>query len=174
MDNHERQLNAKLRALANDDRLLNVSAQTEQAVMARWEAEHRVRATPTHWLRSRTGQTVSWISGAAAAVVLVAGMTSMRRPEEPLTAPAAEMADVTSDRLTLTDEHSDVDVFFPLGPLSPRELNGSSLQLMRVQFRGAALSRLGVVVDGALASEVIEADVLFGEDGMARAIRFER
>jgi hypothetical protein len=36
----------------------------------------------------------------------------------------------------------------------------------------AALVRFGVPVRGDLAWEPVKADVVFGEDGMARAIRF--
>ncbi len=175
MDNDEQELSEGLRALADADRSLSASARTRLAVMARWDAEHRVRATRTNWLQSRTDRTMLWMSAGAAAMVIAVVIPSMRRPAEPPAAPpAAEMADMASDRRSLTDEYPEADVFWPLGPLSPREHMGSSLQLMRVQLRGATLSRLGMPVDVVWASEVVEADVLVGEDGVARAIRFGR
>ena len=170
MDNRERRLSEALRALADEDRSLNTLAQTEQAVMARWDAEHWARATPTNWFRSRLGRTVSWISAAAAAAVLAVAIASMWRPAPP----QAGIVDVVSDQLPAADGRVDANVFMPLAPIAPHELNGSSLQLMRVQLRGAMLSRLGVAVDDVRASDVFEADILVGEDGIARAIRFER
>ena len=155
-----RRLSEALRALADDDRSLNVSAETAQAVMARWDAEHRARAKPTNWLRSRSGRTVSWISAAAAAAALAVAVGSMRRPTEPATVPPVERARVASGRLPVADG-ADYDVFFPLGPITPRELDGSSLQRMRVQLRGAMLSRLGVAVDDVRASEVIRSGCPF-------------
>ena len=174
MDNRERRMNEALRALADGDRSLNASARIEQAVMTRWDAGHRAGAKPANWLRSRPGRAASWISAAAAAAVLAATISSMRRPAEPPAAPPAGIADVAGDHLPVTNAYPEADVFVQLGPITPRELNGSSLQLMRVQLRGRMLSRLGVTVGDVRASEMVEADVLFGEDGIARAIRFER
>ena len=88
--------------------------------------------------------------------------------------PPAETVRMAREPLPVTDGQPAIDVFVPLGPITPRELSRSSLQLMRVRLRGDKLSRLGVAVDDVWASEVVEADVLFGEDGIARAIRFER
>jgi hypothetical protein len=40
MDTQERRIREELRALAHQDRSLGASVATEQAVMARWDAEH--------------------------------------------------------------------------------------------------------------------------------------
>jgi hypothetical protein len=58
--------------------------------------------------------------------------------------------------------------FVPLVPLSERELTGS-FQLVRVQMPRASLGALTSPFEHP--DEVVEADVLLGEDGMARAIR---
>ena len=174
MDNPERRLSEALRALADDDRSLNASADTERAVMARWNAEQRAREKPTDRIWSRPRWTVAWMSVAAAAAVLAVAVASMRRPTEPATVPPAETVRMAREPLPVTDGQPAIDVFVQLGPITPRELSRSSLQLMRVRLRGDKLSRLGVAVDDVWASEVVEADVLFGEDGIARAIRFER
>ena len=170
MNNRERQMNEALWALADDDRSLNASTTTEEAVMTRWDAAHAVSAKPTNWFRRHPGRTVSWISVAAAAAVLALAVGSTSQPTE---LPAG-IADSTDDALPVMNGRPETDVFIQLVPFAPHELNGSSLQLMRVQLRGDMISRLGVAVDAGRASEVVEADVLFGEDGIARAIRFER
>ena len=60
------------------------------------------------------------------------------------------------------------DEFVPLMPMSPQELAGP-FQLVRVQMPRASLGGLRLPLDHP--SELVEADVLLGEDGMARAIR---
>jgi hypothetical protein len=57
--------------------------------------------------------------------------------------------------------------FVPLMPFSSRDLSGP-FQIMRVQMPRGALGRLSPLESP---HELIEADVLLGEDGMARAIR---
>lgn len=60
--------------------------------------------------------------------------------------------------------------FFPLVPMSGEELSGS-FQIVRVQMPRASLGALATTPDMTNPAELIEADVLLGEDGMARAIR---
>ena len=60
------------------------------------------------------------------------------------------------------------DVFMPLMPMTEQELRGS-FQLVRVQMPRASLGALRSPLDHP--NELVEADVLLGEDGMARAIR---
>ena len=60
------------------------------------------------------------------------------------------------------------DEFVPLMPMTPQELTGP-FQIVRVQMPRASLGALRSPLDHP--SELVEADVLLGEDGMARAIR---
>jgi hypothetical protein len=60
------------------------------------------------------------------------------------------------------------DEFFPLMPITAQELAGS-FQLVRVQMPRASLGPLRSPLEQP--NELVEADVLLGEDGMARAIR---
>jgi hypothetical protein len=60
------------------------------------------------------------------------------------------------------------DEFLPLMPMTEQELTGS-FQLVRVQMPRASLGALRSPLE--LPNEIVEADVLLGEDGMARAIR---
>ena len=60
--------------------------------------------------------------------------------------------------------------FVPLMPMTADELSGS-FQIVRVQMPRAALGALAATVDVGRADDPVEADVLLGEDGMARAIR---
>jgi hypothetical protein len=63
--------------------------------------------------------------------------------------------------------HSQVE-FVPLLPMTEQELAGP-FQLVRVQLPNASLGALRSPL--VLPNEMIEADVLLGEDGRARAIR---
>jgi hypothetical protein len=58
--------------------------------------------------------------------------------------------------------------FVPLLPMTAQELTGS-FQIVRVQMPGASLGALRPPL--ARPNEIVEADVLLGEDGRARAIR---
>jgi len=56
----------------------------------------------------------------------------------------------------------------PLMPMTEQELSGP-FQIVRVQMPRASLGALRSPLDHP--NELVEADVLLGEDGMARAIR---
>jgi hypothetical protein len=64
-----------------------------------------------------------------------------------------------------------LDEFVPLMPMTERELSGP-FQLVRVQMPRASLGALQSPLE--LPNELVEADVLLGEDGMARAIRVSK
>jgi hypothetical protein len=78
------------------------------------------------------------------------------------TRPAAEPL-ITQSLLAQTP-----DEFLPLMPITEQELTGS-FQIVRVQMPRASLGALRSPLEHP--NELIEADVLLGEDGMARAIR---
>ena len=61
-----------------------------------------------------------------------------------------------------------LDEFVPLMPMTAQELAGP-FQLVRVQMPRSSLGALRLPLDHP--SELVEADVLLGEDGLARAIR---
>jgi hypothetical protein len=82
----------------------------------------------------------------------------------PVTAPAK-----TSRRRPAPVHRQSVD-FVPLLPMTPGELSGS-FQIVRVQMPRAALGALAGTTDMRRVKDPVMADVLLGEDGMARAIR---
>jgi len=72
-----------------------------------------------------------------------------------------------------SDEAEVVTRFYPLREGEDlTELE--SLQLVRVELPGSALSEVGLPVDPETASAPVIADVVLGQDGLARAIRFVR
>jgi hypothetical protein len=72
-----------------------------------------------------------------------------------------------------SDEAEVVTRFFPL-----REGEDftalDSMQLVRVELPGSALSEVGLPIDPETVNEPVKADVVLGQDGLARAIRFVR
>ena len=76
------------------------------------------------------------------------------------------IAPITQSPITQT-----LDEFVPLMPMTERELTGP-FQLVRVQMPRASLGALRSPLEHP--NELVEADVLLGEDGMARAIRVSK
>jgi hypothetical protein len=62
-----------------------------------------------------------------------------------------------------------VTQFYPLMDTPPPFERG---ELVRVSLPASALRRAGFEIEGAEPDDEIEADVLMGEEGLARAIRF--
>jgi hypothetical protein len=79
-----------------------------------------------------------------------------------------------SHRVATPDETAPTEVttrFYPLPYGSGLDLD-EGWGLVRVQVPRASLSSLGVPVSGGSADEMLTADVLVGQDGLARGIRF--
>jgi len=71
------------------------------------------------------------------------------------------------------DEVEVVTRFFPLR--EGEDLTTlDSLQVVRVELPGSALGEVGLPVDPETVNEPVKADVVLGQDGLARAIRFVR
>lgn len=83
---------------------------------------------------------------------------------------AGEVVSNAADSARPPDEPERVTDFIPLAgaPAPPLE----SGQLVRVQLPRSALASLGLPVNVERANEPVKADVLLGNDGLARAIRF--
>jgi hypothetical protein len=79
------------------------------------------------------------------------------REDSPMDAPVSERSPMTSSI-----------EFVPLMPITEHELTGS-FQIVRVQMPSASLGALRSPLTEP--NEIVEADVLLGEDGRARAIR---
>lgn len=74
------------------------------------------------------------------------------------------------------DGPDEVEVVTPFFPLREGEdlTTMDSLQVVRVELPGSALGEVGLPVDPETANEPVKADVVLGQDGLARAIRFVR
>jgi hypothetical protein len=128
-------------------------------------------------------------AGAAAALVLLVA-TLPRQPDPPAgpeqrpapaegepAAPAAAAGMVATPRASVPaapapveERSTEVVSFVPLVPIAEEELSGS-FSLVRVELPAAALIDLGVALERGRSAQPVQAEVLLGEDGLARAIR---
>lgn len=182
--NEEQLLTDRLREIAEADAGFAAAPDLEARVLANWESARVTTQT------SRSRRTRFALAIAAAMVLLIAGSMWFRRsttPSVPLrvdviaTQPVqhegvepASSSTVASpariDRRASTPARQHVVDFVPLFPSTPGELSGS-FQIVRVQVPRAALGALAGRMDVRGSQDPVEADVLLGEDGMARAIR---
>lgn len=152
----DRSLSAALCAVAADDERMGVSAEVHARLFAEVHAIARARQ------RRRT------LLGIAAAAALFFGILgplwySSREPEAPVLVPDLRAAAGAREVTT---------AFFPL---TYSEVPAADPQVIRMQVPRAALQTFGVVsFDAAGDSSTVLADVVVGNDGLARAVRFVR
>lgn len=116
-------------------------AELERQVLAEFDAAGRRRAHPAQW---------RWAAAAAVAAALLVAVALVLRPASP---PAAK------DRPFLEIPYT--------APLAPYERT----RIVRMQVPVAALIAAGFEIHSADTGGALEADVLFGQDGRAHAIR---
>ena len=156
-----RSVTEALRAVAGEDASLGASSVVE----ARLRSEVRSIA------RARRRR-VAIVTLAAAAVLAIAIAVPWKRSAD--NASAGQPASTPAPRNEVATEVA--TAFFPLTYCS---LPISNAQLVRVQVPRSALASFGLApidvpdsAPGGTASATVAADVLVGEDGVARAVRF--
>jgi hypothetical protein len=134
-----------LRTLARAD----ATAEAPPEIELRLRREFRSRKRRRRWTR------LAWCASAAAAVLVVVVATwHYRQPRAVL--PRAEVQEVVTD-------------FYPLvNPAPPFERG----RLLRVELPASAMRMVGLPVHAERLSDTVQADVLVGEEGLPRAIRF--
>ena len=138
-----------LRTLARAD----ATAEAPPEIELRLRREFRSRKRRRTWTRLAR---LAWSASAAAAVlVLVVATWHYRQPRAVL--PQAEaVQEVVTD-------------FYPLvNPAPPFERG----RLLRVELPASAMRMVGLPVHAERLSDTVQADVLVGEEGLPRAIRF--
>jgi len=174
-----------LAALAENDREREAPPEVEARLLGAFRA------------RRRFGQHWPAITAAAAALAIAAALwwnnrapqqavstvsTVSRVPDAARPAPAmATMANVTRVHRKIARKiaaanpppqtHEVVTDFFPLMNPEPAFERG---QMLRVQLPASAMLTVGLPVREEHLGDLVQADVLVGEEGMPRAIRFVR
>jgi hypothetical protein len=169
----------------NDERLVDALRELAEQDSAR-EAPAWVEARLVEALRRRRRQRAAWRAGVAAVVVIAAFLAVAGRrhprpkvsPAQPGTAVAVRMpqplAPVLPRRAVPAEVRAappeEVDTpFFPLLDAPPPFERG---ELVRVTLPASAMRVVGLPVREESLDDLVLADVLIGDEGMARAIRF--
>jgi hypothetical protein len=119
------------------------------------EASPRVEQKLIAAFRERQPRKIpAWVFAAAACAVLALALALAHKPLRPAKA---------------------LDVYLPSGfvalPYSQSGVPMESAVVIRVRIRPAELSSMGVAVPAAASTARLQADVLVGQDGVARAVR---
>jgi hypothetical protein len=162
-------LQAGLTAVAAELRHLEAPERVELGLLAAFRSQHHPAraADPGRWWIPA----LSWAT--AAGLVTVAALFLLH-PHRPSPAhrtapPSVEMASVTDSPDSYAVDED--DGFIPLPnarKLDPNE----DVNVVRVEVPRSAMLSVGLAVGPDRVSELVEADVVLGADGLARAIRF--
>lgn len=172
-----------LEAVAQESADLEAPAHFEPALVAAFREHRRGIERKQHRQRRARLRWLEWSALAAAAAVLLAiGAWNFSRPriDGTKTNPNAVVTSSVSSRAngasqqadpietaTLEDPNSD---FVPV-PYGESLSSDDSELVVRVSLTRDALGSLGYPVDEVHAGDVIQADLLVGEDGLPRAVR---
>ena len=165
-----------LRALSQHDASREASPQVEAQLRVRFQSRMRRSA----WRRAAV-----WATTAVAAAAMVAFfVTTNRKPPAPApvrevarqavavqpgAVPAAAVKTAKRMRKPVTRPQEVVTDFFPLMDPAPPFERG---QLLRVELPASAMQMVGLPVREDRLADSVQADVLVGEEGLPRAIRF--
>ena len=175
----EKELDERLQALKQAMEAMAAPDRVEAAVVAAFRRRD-VRPAVRTWPH--------WALAAAAGVIVVAGVALLLNREPARQAPAPALPPVAVDRREAPGPVASavpapppmrarprqvVRTFIPLVP----DLTwgpGESAQVMRVSMPRSALQSFGLPVDETRAFETVRADIIVGQDMVARAIRVVR
>lgn len=161
-----------LRALSEHDASREASAEVETRLRAQFQSRKRRGA----WRRAAV-----WATAAAAAGMVVFFVGENRRPSAPapevvrqvvaVQPEAAPAARETAKRVprSVARPQEVVTDFFPLMDPAPPFERG---QLLRVELPASAMQMVGLPVREDRLADPVQAEVLVGEEGLPRAIRF--
>jgi hypothetical protein len=151
--NDERWLEDTMGALRREDAAIVTPARVEARVMAGWDAAFGPQSSPT-LAGSRLSRTLRYTSALAAGLVLVAGLGRLGQGlrDGALTRHATERA----------------TLLFVGEPI----LDGEAVRIVRMRIPAATLANLGMRSTATDPAAAVDVDVLVGEDGVARAVRY--
>ena len=194
----QRRLTELLNEMAGADLRIEAPRGMEERVLRHWDADVAASGARIRGKSGTRGWLVAGAGALAAAVLLLVVVRSSRGPigvpapvvhsevralPTAVVTPAAAAAfpAVAPRPIAIArtgrergsrrmDTPGEIVSFMPLSPDARQDLSGS-FQVARVLLPREALADLGVVLDANRVGEPIQADVVFGEDGLARAIR---
>ena len=162
-------LAAGLRSVSQSWREIEAPARVEAGLMAAFRAQKRAQAKPRRmWL-----PVLTWASAAAILILLASFAIRGREPvtPRPVSRNAVQVASFPSAVDWDFDNDSPNGDFIPL-PNAQQVGENEDIDVVRVEVPRSAMLAVGLPVSSERVSELVEADVMLGADGLARAVRF--
>ena len=162
-----RELEAGFRAVAAGFRRVEAPSRVEARLRSafRRQTGSENRASSHRWIPVAT-----WAVAFAAMFALAAFLVRDRQPE------AARPPVQRTIELAMLQPQADYDGFIPLpnsaGVAADDAADGDDVNLVRVEVPRSAMIALGLDVSADRVGELVEADVLLGSNGIARAVHF--
>ena len=154
----ERPLRSGLRLLAADMRDVAAPPRVEARLLQLYRERYGERVSPA------VG-TLRWWAAAAAVFLIATALLTGVRPSPPLVAANAGVA------LAAGGIDEEDAAFIPLPNAAPLPQD-EDVDLVRVELPRSAITALGIPASDDGDADSVEAEVLVGPDGMARAVRF--
>jgi hypothetical protein len=161
-----RSLAAGMRRLSGDLRATEAPSRVEAGLVAAFRAQSlRQSSMPPR------GVWVPLFAGIAAALLLAIGLLLLRdQPVERLHHTSTSTVELASAPIAVDDD-ADADGFIPL-PNAERIAPDENVNVVRVEVPRSAMLAVGLTVSAEQSSDLVEADVKMGANGLARAVRF--
>jgi hypothetical protein len=163
-----RELAAGMRALAEGMQREEAPARVEARLRAAFRAQAGMESLPS--ARRRWVPAFAW--AAAMAAMLVAGVLLVRdrQPEAKRPSPVRTIELARAENAGAMDVALE-DGFLPL-PGAAHLPAVDDVDVVHVELPRSAMMQVGIEVSEEQAGETVQADVMVGSDGLARAVRF--
>jgi anti-sigma factor RsiW len=168
------ELGARLRGLGAEMRHVEAPARVEKRLLAAFRGQAVFAPTPAA-RRAGWVAPAAWAAAVAATVMAGFALFHGQQPQpnrrvvrKAIEVAALEPAESVDPAATLADGFED---FIPL-PNAERIAANEQVNMVRVEVLRSAMIPLGYAVSEEHASDTVEADVVLGADGQARAVRF--
>ncbi len=159
---NRRELEAGLRAVAASCRKLEAPARVEARLLTAFRAQSGIpaRRTQRRWIPALT-----WAAAFAAMLALGFFLMQQRAPE------AAQSTVSRGVERASVEMPNDMEGFIPLPNTEAVQAN-EEMGVVHVEVPRSAMLAVGLEVSADRAGEMVQADVMLGSDGVARAVRF--
>ncbi|HUA60592.1 MAG TPA: hypothetical protein VML19_17645 [Verrucomicrobiae bacterium] len=165
-------LKGGLRTMAAQLRHLEAPARVEAGLLAAYRTQKRVmtgRARRHWWV-----PVFSWAATAAALIAVAVLLLNPSQPPSPARRPVPGSVELASAGAPDFDANASAetdDDFIPL-PNAENLDPDEEVNVVRMEVPRSTMMAVGLPVSADRVSELVEADVMVGADGVARAIRF--
>ncbi len=166
----QRRLTGALQALSTELEPVGAPAHVEARLLQAFRAVHPPKRARRAWWQTPA---LPWAAAgmAAAALAFSVWLSPKQRVHPPMTHRAAPSpAPGRVELASLTTEETD-DGFIPL-PNAPQSDPNEEVNVVRMELPGSAMLAMGLEVSPEQVSGTVEAEVMLGSDGLARAVRF--